>query len=74
MSSANPTGKLVYVCDDVLQDPASGKLSFLGIFDDVVSPTAPGDPFRLGRICVAAQLVGGSGPVPVHIEVVEAAT
>jgi hypothetical protein len=25
-------------------------------------------------MCVAAQLVGGSGPVPVHVEVVEAAT
>lgn len=74
MSSVNPTGKLVYVCDEVLQDPASGKFSFLGIFDDVVSPTASGYPFRLGRMCVAAQLLGGPGPVPVHIEVVEAAT
>jgi hypothetical protein len=74
MSSVNPTGKLVYVCDEVLHDPASGKFSYLGIFDDVVSPTTPGYPFRLGRMCVAAQLVGGSGPVPVHVEVVEATT
>lgn len=74
MSSVNPTGKLVYVCDEVLQDPASGKLNFLGMFDDVVPPAASGYPFRLGRLCVAAQLVGGSGSVPVHVEVVEAAT
>ena len=74
MSSVSPTGKLVYVCDEVLQDPASGKLNFLGIFDDVLPPAAPGYPFRRGRMCVAAQLVGGSGPVPVHVEVVEAVT
>jgi hypothetical protein len=70
----NPTGKLVYVCDEVLQDPASGKVSFLGIFDDVVVPAGSGYPFQLTRMCVAAQLVGGSGPVPVHVEVVEGAT
>jgi hypothetical protein len=74
MSSVNPTGKLVYVCDEVLQDPASGKVSFLGIFDDVVAPPGSGYPFRLGRMCVAAQLIGGSGPVPVHVEVVEGTT
>jgi hypothetical protein len=70
----NPTGKVVYVCDDVLQDPASGKFSFLGIFDDVVPPPAAGYPFRLGRMCVLAQLVGGSGSVPVRVEVVEGTT
>jgi hypothetical protein len=53
-ASMNPTGKVVYVCDEVLQDPASGKFSFLGIFDDVVLPPAAGYPFRLGRMCVAA--------------------
>jgi hypothetical protein len=74
MSAVNPTGKLVYVCDEVLQDPASGKVSFLGIFDDVVAPPGSGYPFRLGRMCVAAQLIGGSGPVSVRVEVVEAAT
>ncbi len=74
MSTVTPTGKLVYVCDEVLQDPASGKFSFLGIFDDVVVPPGSGYPFRLGRMCVAAQLVGGSGSVPVHVEVVEGAT
>jgi hypothetical protein len=45
----NPTGKVVYVSDDVLQDPASGKFSFLGIFDDVVPPAGAKYPFRLGR-------------------------
>jgi hypothetical protein len=74
MPPVNPTGKVVYVCDDVLQDPGSGKFSFLGIFDDVSPPTSAGYPFRLGWVCVAAQLVGGSGPVPVRVEIVEGAT
>jgi hypothetical protein len=74
MAAVSPTAKCVYVCDEVLQDPASGKVSFLGIFDDVVVPPGERYPFRLARMCVAAQLVGESGAVPVHIEVVEAAT
>jgi hypothetical protein len=74
MSSVNPTGKVVYVCDDVLQDPVSGKFSFLGIFDDVVVPAGLNYPFRLGRMCVVAQLVGGSGLMPFHVEIVEGAT
>jgi hypothetical protein len=74
MPPVNPTGKVVYVCDEVLQDPASGKFSLLGIFDDVVPSPGAGYPFRLGRMCVAAQRVGGSGPVPVRVEVVEGAT
>lgn len=74
MSSISPTGKILYVCDEVLQDPASGKLSYLGIFDDVTPPTAPAYPCRLGRLCVAAQLVGGSRTVQVHVEIVEGAT
>jgi hypothetical protein len=70
----NPTGKVVYVCDEVLQDPTSGKFNFLGIFDDVLPSPAAGYPFRLGRMCVAAQLVGGSGQVPMHIEIVDGTT
>ncbi len=74
MASVNPTGKIVYLCDDVVQHPASGKCSFLGIFDDVTPPDGAGYPYQLGRVCVAAQLVGGSGPVPVRVEIVEGAT
>lgn len=74
MPPVTPTGKVVYVCDEVLQDPTSGKFSFLGIFDDVLPSPAAGYPFRLGRMCVAAQLVGGSGQMPVHIEDVDGTT
>jgi len=74
MSPVNATGKVIYVCDEVLRDPASGKISFLGIFDDIVAPPGSDYPFRLGRMCVVAQLVGGSGPLPVHVEIVEGVT
>jgi hypothetical protein len=74
MSSVNPAGKVVYVCDEVLQDQASGKYNFLGIFDDVVPSSTGGYPFRLGRICVAAQLAGGFGQIPLGVEVVEGST
>jgi hypothetical protein len=74
MSSLNPFGKVVYVCDDVLRDPASGKVHFFGLFEDVIPPSNVGYPFRLGRMCVVAQLTGGAGQVPFHVEVVEGAT
>jgi hypothetical protein len=74
MPSVSPSGKIVYVCDEVVRDPASGKSSFFGIFDDVVSPVSVGYPFQLARMCVTAQLVGGTGSVPVHVEVVEGTT
>jgi hypothetical protein len=74
MPPVNPTGKIVYVCDEVLQDPTSGKFNFLGIFDDVSPSPGVGYPFRLSRMCVAAQLVGGSGQVPIHIELVDGTT
>ena len=73
MPPVNPIGKVVYICDEVLRDPGSGKVSILGIFDDVVLPPGAVYPFRLGRMCVAAQLVGGSGVVPLHVEIVEGA-
>jgi hypothetical protein len=69
-----PSGKVVYLCDNVLRDPASGKTHFLGIFNDVVPPANVAYPFRLGTICVVAQLTGGAGQVPFHVEVVEGAT
>jgi hypothetical protein len=74
MPSVNPTGKVVYLCDEVLQDAGSGKFNFLGIFDDVVPDPAAGYPYGLGRMCVAAQFVGASGAVPIRVEVVEATT
>jgi hypothetical protein len=69
-----PVGKIAYLCDEVLQGPASGKTSYLGIFEDVVPPPDAAYPYKLGRLCVAAQLAGGFGVSAIHVEVVQSAT
>lgn len=68
----HPTLKALYVCDDALTDPANGKEHFLGVFT-AFRPTETVPPFRLGRMCVFAQLTGGIGEVGVQVLVVRAA-
>lgn len=63
-----PVVKTVYVCDDVLQDPANGKTHLLGLFNAVRPPHDY--PFRLGRLCVFAEFLDGVGSVWVRVEVV----
>lgn len=74
MPSVIPVGKIVYVCDDVLEDPASGKTHVLGIFNTVRAGGADAYPYRLGRLCVFAQLTGGAGQVPVRVDIVNGKT
>ena len=54
-----PVVKGVYVCDDVLADPASGKVSLLNAFDAVRPSSA--FPFVLGKMTVVVALRGGAG-------------
>lgn len=72
-SGAVPLGKIVYVCDDVLQDPASGKLHVLGAFTKV-RPLDATYPFLLGRMCIFAQLAGNIGSATVEAKVMDAST
>lgn len=69
-----PVGKIVYVCDDVLGDPASGKVHALGIFNAIRTDGPGAFPFRLGRLCVFAQLTGGTGQIPARVDVVHGRT
>jgi hypothetical protein len=73
-SGVAPLGKIVYVCDDVLQDPASGKFHVLGAFTAVRPPEGAAYPYLLRQLCVFAQLAGGLGPCSVQARVVDAAT
>jgi hypothetical protein len=73
-SGVAPLGKVVYVCDDVLQDPVSGKLHVLGAFTSVRPPDGVTYPFRLRRLCVFAQLTGGLGRSAIEAKVVDATT
>lgn len=69
-----PVGKIVYVCDDVLEDSASGKTHVLGIFNAVRKDGPSVFPYRLGRLCVFAQLTGGTGQLPARVDVVNGRT
>jgi hypothetical protein len=69
-----PLGKIVYVCDDVVQDPVSRKFHMLGAFTAVRPPDGAPYPFLLRQLCVFAQLAGGLGPSSVQARVVDAAT
>jgi hypothetical protein len=48
-----PIGKILYVCDDVLQDATSNKLHVLGAFDAVRIPADAAFPYSLHN-CVSS--------------------
>jgi hypothetical protein len=62
MASLNPVGKVAYLCDELLRDPNSGKVYFLGVFDDVILPPIAAYPYRLRKMCVVAQLTDYEQP------------
>ena len=66
-----PVAKKVYVCDDVIRDPDSGKVSILNLWDTIRVPSS-GFPHTQAKVCVFAQLRGGWGDIPVHVEIMHA--
>jgi hypothetical protein len=73
-SGVVPLGKIVYVCDDVLQDPASGKVHVLGVFNAIRPPSGTGYPYHLPKLCVFAQLTGSIGVGTVQARAMDAST
>jgi hypothetical protein len=71
MASILPIIKGVYVCDDVVADSASRKISLLNVFI-TVRPGIAAFPFELGKLCVLVALRGGRGNSNVRIDVVRA--
>jgi|SRR5690348_2876467 hypothetical protein len=69
-----PVAKSVYVCDEVVRDPASGKVSVLNLWDTVRPPDGSTFPYVLGKLCVFAWMREGRGRVRTRIDVVRAAT
>jgi len=67
-----PVAKKIFVCDDLVIDPESRKSSILNLWDTI--RVSEGFPFTLGKLCVYAQLRGGLGKVPIHVEVARAGT
>jgi len=68
-----PVAKGVYLCDEVVADVSSDKIHLLGAFN-AIRPPEPSFPYRLGRLCVFAQLIGGAGETPIHVAVVHEET
>lgn len=69
-----PVAKGVYVCDDVIGDPASGKPMLVNLWDTYfVRPDAV-FPVRVQKLCVFAWLRGGRGTVGVRVDIVQART
>lgn len=70
----SPLGKIVYVCDDVVQDPVTRKLDIQGACTALEPPAGVGYPYTLHQLCVFAQLTGGRGQAVLEVKVVDAAT
>ena len=69
MASIAPITKALYLCDEILSDPAHGKPHLLGILNSIRPPSFP---HVLSRLCVFAQLIGGHGEGRCRIRIVDA--
>lgn len=69
-----PVVKSVYVCDEVVRDPNSGKVSLLNLWDTIRLPASASFPYQLKKVCVFAWMRHGRGRVRCRIEIVQAAT
>lgn len=72
--AVQPIAKRVYVCDDLIFDPVSGKISLLNLWDAVRVPPEVGFPYVLDRIGVFVWWRDGFGKVSTRVEVVQAST
>jgi hypothetical protein len=69
-----PVAKVVYVCDDIVRDPDTGKIGLLNLWDSVQVPAGESFPFRLPKVSVFVWWRDGYGRVRTRIDIVEAAT
>ncbi len=69
-----PVAKRVYVCDDVIADPSSGKVNLFHLWDTVRVPAEGGFPYRLAKLCVFVWWRDGSGKVRTRVDLVQAST
>ncbi len=73
-SVITPVAKKVYVCDSLVRDPNSGKVSLLNLWHTVRVPVGNAFPYPLARICVFAWLRDGLGQMNARVDVVQAST
>ncbi len=69
MSSIAPIAKALYLCDEILFDPARSKAHLVGLLNSIRPPSFP---HVLARLCVFAQLIGGHGEGRSRVRIVNA--
>ena len=69
-----PVAKCVYVCDDVIGDPSSGKVNLLNLWDAVRVPADEVFPYHLEKVCVFVWWRDGFGKVKTRVDIVQASS
>jgi hypothetical protein len=69
-----PVAKCVYICDDVVADPASGKVNLFNLWDGLRVPAHGTFPFCLAKLCVFVWWRGGLGKLRSRVDIVRAST
>src|SRR4051794_15005705 len=72
--SIKPVAKSVYVCDDVIRDPHTGKASLLNLWDAVRVPNGEKFPYSLAKICLFVWWRDAIGKIKTRIDLVQAST
>src|SRR3954466_11270283 len=67
-TSIPPVAKAMWLCDAVVEDPGSRKVSVLGAFNSIREVAAY--PFQLPRLCIVALLSGGLGELTLQLDIV----
>jgi hypothetical protein len=68
MASVIPVAKSLYLCDDILSDPARIKPHLIGVLNAI---RVPAFPHVLPRLCVFAKLSDGFGDVRCRVRIVD---
>lgn len=74
MESVKPIAKSVYICDEVVLDPSSGKVSLLNLWDTIRVPPGMLFPYCLAKISVFAWWRDGLGKIRTRLDLVQAST
>lgn len=59
-----PVIRHMLLCDQVLSDAATGKITLVGLISSIEPNTSPAYPYRLPRLAVFIQLTNGRGQPP----------
>lgn len=68
MAIVTPVAKALYLCDEILSDPARAKPHLIGVLNGI---RVPAFPHTLARLCVFAKLSGGLGDARCRVRIVD---